>query len=523
MERLRWYMRRFVLVLGGLVTFLALGLWACWYIPRGDQKPEPGRSPVTPPAITGRIVAPEGPLAGVCVRFQGTGRSTTTDEAGRFRLSSSASAQRVTAWKEGYFIAGAPLKTFPRELQLHPLPEKDNPAYEWVSPDPGPGERRCGNCHAEIYREWQSSGHARSATGRRFRSLYEGSDWEGKEGVGWGLLTEYADGAGVCAACHAPALPEVSQAFFDLRQVSGVARHGVHCDYCHKIAEVGAGTVGLTHGRYGQRLLRPAEGKQVFLGPLDDVDRGEDTYAPLYGQSRYCASCHEGILFGVPVYRTYSEWLDSPARRAGKQCQDCHMAATGRLTNIAPGHGGIERDPVTLGNHRFFAGSQEAMLQRCLHLSTEVQKQGEGYLVSVVVQVGDVGHRLPTGFIDRHLLLVVEGQTQEGERLPATGPVLPGAAGKGLAGRPGKFYGRLLGDEKGQSPVPFWRASQEVDTRLSPGAREEVNWHFRGGSKGLARVRVRLIYRRFYEEVAHRKGWPEDEIVVERRELVVSR
>ena len=69
--------------------------------------------------------------------------------------------------------------------------------------------------------------------------------------------------------------------------------------------------------------------KQLFFGPLDDVDRGEDAFSPLYRESRYCASCHEGIVFGVHVYSTYSEWLSSPARRAGKQCQDCHMAPTG--------------------------------------------------------------------------------------------------------------------------------------------------------------------------------------------------
>ena len=31
------------------------------------------------------------------------------------------------------------------------------------------------------------------------------------------------------------------------------------------------------------------------------VDRGEDVYSPLYSQSRYCAACHEGTVFGVHV------------------------------------------------------------------------------------------------------------------------------------------------------------------------------------------------------------------------------
>src|SRR5262249_31537693 len=138
----------------------------------------------------------------------------------------------------------------------------------------------------------------------------------------------------------------------DLRRAEGVALQGVHCDYCHKIAEVDNPQPGLTHGRFGLKLRRPAEG-QLFFGPLDDVDRGDDAYSPLYRESRYCASCHEGTVFGVPVYTTYSEWLASPAAREGKQCQDCHMAPTGLLTNLAPGKGGIPRDPKTLANHRF--------------------------------------------------------------------------------------------------------------------------------------------------------------------------
>src|SRR5262249_37185986 len=150
--------------------------------------------------------------------------------------------------------------------------------------------------------------------------------------------------------------------------------------------------------------LRPAHG-QLFFGPLDDVDRGEDAYSPLYRDSRYCATCHEGTVFGVPVYTTYSEWLDSPARREGKQCQSFHMAPTGGMTNMAPGKGGLERDPATLGNHRFFMGSQGDMLRRCLRLDVRLHPNGRA---EVAVQADAVGHRVPTGFIDRNLILVLE-------------------------------------------------------------------------------------------------------------------
>src|SRR5262249_55033579 len=157
-------------------------------------------------------------------------------------------------------------------------------------------------------REWSAGGHARSATGHHFRSLYDGTSWEGKANVGWGLLTQHPDGAGVCSSCHAPALRDDDPALLDLRRVSGVAARGVHCDFCHKVAGFGGDMSGLSHGRFNLRLLRPSQ-EQLFFGPLDDVDRGEDAYSPLYRDSRYCAACHEGVVFGVHVYSTFSEWL----------------------------------------------------------------------------------------------------------------------------------------------------------------------------------------------------------------------
>src|SRR5262249_40322981 len=217
-------------------------------------------------------------------------------------------------------------------------------------------------------------------------------------------------------ACHAPTVLHGDPAYFDLSKTQGVARHGVHCDFCHKIADAGLGTIGLTHGRFGLQLLRPAEG-QLFFGPLDDVDRGEDSFSPLYKASRYCASCHEGTVFGVHVYGTHSEWLASPARKEGKQCQTCHMRPTGKMTNIAPGHGGIERDPKTLANHRFFAGSQLDMLRHAIQVSVSFDGDKSLRRLSIELRAGDVGHRVPTGFIDRHLVLIVEPLDANGKRV----------------------------------------------------------------------------------------------------------
>lgn len=469
--------------------------------------------------LEGSVRESAGPVTGARVRLKGSSLTARTDAHGRFRLPFPIPGRRVTAWKEGYFIGGSLLSSSPL-IHLSRLPAEDDANYDWIDPAPSAAEiHNCANCHAEIYREWSHSGHAHSIDGKRFRNLYEGTDWHDKPNVGWGLLTQYPDGAGVCASCHAPAAPPFvppqngGGIEGGLRQVRGVATRGVHCDYCHKIESVAEGPIGLSHGRFNLRLLRPSEG-QLFFGPLDDVDRGEDAYSPLYRDSRYCASCHEGIVFGVHVYSTFSEWQASPAARQGQQCQDCHMKPTGRMTNIAPGHGGIERDPSTLANHRFFDGSQEAMLRRAVKALVRFERRADQMQARVQVWAEGVGHRLPTGFVDRHLVLVVEGQSSAGVSMPPhSGPKLSALAGGQLAGQPGRLYARVLRDFEGHSPVPFWLAAPDPppDTRLVPGQVDEMLFDY---PATLTRLRLRILYRRFWPEVARRKHWPSDDLLV---------
>jgi hypothetical protein len=465
--------------------------------------------------IRGEVRDAHGPVAGAQVRFKGQQTGVLTDQHGRFFLPGRPDENhRITASKEGHLIAGGRANRRVLSLALPLLPDDDCETYAWVDPRPDKAAHgNCANCHAAMYDEWSASAHSGAATDRHFLTMYDGSNWHGDAGHGWSLRNEYPDGVGVCTACHAPTVPHGDPAYFDLIKVQGVAAQGVHCDYCHKVADAGLGTIGLTHGRFGLRLLRPAQG-QLFFGPLDDVDRGEDAYSPLYRDSRYCASCHEGIVFGVRVYGTYSEWLQSPARSEGKHCQTCHMAPSGAMTNIAPGHGGIRRDSQTLGNHRFFAGSRLDMLRRALTLSIGTQLKGNGVQIDLVLRADGVGHRVPTGFVDRHLVLLVEPLDSRGERLTVlSGPKLPLHVGRTYAGLPGRLFGRVLADHDGRSPVPFWRAddSRTEDTRLNPGQAEHGSWLV---TNELSQVRVRLIHRRTWESAAREKAWPDNELIV---------
>ncbi len=463
--------------------------------------------------VEGTVFDDKAPVAKASVSSQGKSERVTTDAQGRFRLPLANKSQRIFASKPGYRIASALFSDKPFTLRLERLPKDDNADYEWIDPHADAAKaNNCANCHGEIYREWRLSAHAKSATNPKFLSLFTGDNGKHKK---WNAQVEHPDGAAVCAACHAPTLKSPNLDY-DIRKAEGVARSGVHCDYCHKVADAPTEKVGTRFGRDGLFLLRPAKGDLLTFGPLDDaVRQGESfAHAPFYKESRYCASCHEGIVFGVHAYGTYTEWLASPAKKEGKQCQDCHMAPTGKMTNIAPGKGGIERKPITLASHHMPGGDRD-MLKKSLQMKVQPKIVAKGRQVEVEIVAQAVGHRVPTGFVDRHLVLVVTATDAKGARVELLdGPRLPASAGK-WKGSPGTLYAKQLSGEGKRTPTPFWLPiEQAVDTRLSPEQPDQRTLVFAAGAE---RVTVQLWYRRFWQEVADGRGWNDnDSLVVEK-------
>jgi hypothetical protein len=167
-----------------------------------------------------------------------------------------------------------------------------------------------------------------------------------------------------------------------------------------------------------------------------------------------------------------------------------------------------------------FVGSKAAMLKQCLKLSIEAVRLAEGVHARVEIRVEGAGHQVPTGFIDRHLVLVVTGY-QDQQRIDAdTGPRLPAAVGPELNGQAGKLFARLLKGFDGHSPAPFWRAADDpVDTRLKADSVDLSRYSF---PKEVNQVHVRLIYRRFWAVTAKRHAWPDDDLVVAEQTVSVS-
>jgi len=487
--------------------------------------------------IAGHVTDERGaPVAQARVRWKTGSPLVLTDAQGQFQLPVPRVLKipTITAAHPDYFIGAAAVEIgsdgrpvrIPDErlhLQLRRIPTHNGPdieghTYAWVDPRPHREKsEQCGNCHSEIYAEWAQGAHATASSSIQFRGLYEGIDAHGTADVGWSLDRDYPLGKSVCWPCHVPSAnsfaPEVGQ----LPSAATVAGQGVHCDFCHKIQGLQAGEIGLMHGRHAVQLTNPQDG-QIFFGPLDDVDRGDDVFSPLQRRSELCAVCHEGVVFGVHVYRTYSEWLRSPAYQRGQQCQDCHMQPSGRMTNIAPGMGGVERDPSTLASHELLPGGRQAMLRRALQLRVVPVRDGERWRIDVSLATRDVGHHLPTGYIDRQIILDLVAFDREGHAVDLlSGPRLPPHAEAPLAGRAGFLFARVLREEEQSAPAPFWREiDSEVDDTLAPGRVWEESFHFPAEA---VRAEVILRFRRFWKDVADEKHWPDDTVVVHRQDV----
>ena len=98
------------------------------------------------------------------------------------------------------------------------------------------------------YREWAGSAHAKSARNPKLLALLNGTDGKMPPRNDWNLHAQHPAGAGVCVNCHAPTFQDPTLEY-DFRSIRDVAASGVHCDYCHKIADAPTDKLGMRFDR----------------------------------------------------------------------------------------------------------------------------------------------------------------------------------------------------------------------------------------------------------------------------------
>lgn len=478
--------------------------------------------------VAGIVSFGEEPVPGALVRVRGTAYYTTTDSTGSFALQfpDREDSVTVTACKEGFYIGGARARPGdePVHIVLDRYTEEDHEDYVWLLPESaGPDQPSCSRCHAaSVVAQWKKNLHSKAATDPLVLSMYSGTDATGQEGVGPGFKLDYPGSAGSCANCHAPTAALKGGSWTtDLLEVTGVDTNGVHCDYCHKIAGARADIHGSRPGFMAIELRRPGPERQLFLGSFDDVPE-DDAYLPLYESSLFCAPCHQYYNGQTPIYTSYTEWARSPYPREGVECQDCHMKPDGATTNLAPGRGGVERDPNTVPSHLQMGSNDSLFIARSVAMEVRTEVQRDTLLVKVSITNEGGGHHFPTGSPLRNALLVVAATDHLEEELPHIGgSVVPDWGGVGsspddYAGRPGKGLARVLQDQEGGYPAPQWRLTfVRSDTRIPAREIDRSRYAFAvpAGTR-YTEVRTALIYRKAFKTWADQKGWDLPDYVV---------
>jgi hypothetical protein len=531
-------------------------------------------------------------MAGASVRLRASELGAQTDAEGHFILTgfNPAFKVRVTAWADGYYIAGSTVWPWERDisLTLSPYTVPDNTDYVWIPPaveqrspwemirirarlDPAAAlapdvlffkaadglALGCRDCHGEvIYDQWISSAHALGFANPRFASTYNGTDITGQHQspptrysysrdygrfplrpdptqayYGPGYKLDFPDTTGNCAACHLPAAALAQPYGTDPNTVVGVDALGAHCDFCHKIADVKLNPdTGLPYdnmpGVLSLLMMRPSLEKQLFFGPYDDVDAGTDSYLPLQRQSQYCAPCHTASFWGVPIYESFAEWLASPYSdpATGQTCQDCHMKPDGVTTNFAPNRAGQERDPTEIFTHAFPGAADETLLQNAVTMAVEARRNGDQIIVNVTLVNDQTGHHIPTDSPLRQMILLVRATDAQGRVLTLLeGPTVPEWGGVGdpedgyYAGLPGKIFAKFL-MELWTEIAPtgaYWNPTRIVsDNRLAVFETATSSYVFAMPAGGKATVRVSLLFRRAFKELAVQKGWEVDDILM---------
>ncbi len=336
----------------------------------------------------------------------------------------------------------------------------------------------------------------------------------------------------------------------DPNTVSGVNTFGIHCDYCHKVADVKLDPVTKLPypnmpGVLSQDIRRPfpedPERYQLFFGSFDDDNvPKEDTYLPLIKESQWCAPCHYGVFWDTVIYNSYGEWLASPysdpnrAKTAGvsssKSCQQCHMPAPTMLdgkpiTNVAPDKGGVERDPMTIPAHTFPGASNVELLQNSVTMTASASREQDQVLVEVTIVNDKTGHHVPTDSPLRQMILLVSAVDEQGQTLPLReGPTVPDWGGVGdaeqgyYAGLPGKGYAKILIELWTEiSPSgAYWNPTHIVsDNRLAAFESDTSKYIFESSAGSEIKSRSHLLFRRAFKELMDQKGWDVADILME--------
>jgi hypothetical protein len=354
---------------------------------------------------------------------------------------------------------------------------------QFIEPD------TCGDCHSDIFEQWQNSMHHLAQKDPIYLSV---SQYMLKGLTDRGEIKESES----CVKCHVPVgvvtgYPQKTSD--DTAKIPELAMEGIQCDYCHS-------ATGAEKLFNNDLKLSPGNGDDdpgIKRGPRDDAesDYHSTEFSAFHTDSAICGTCHnvKHVAFDTDLETTYDEWLKGPYNTENPDtrvtCQGCHMyqrpgmAATGSTKRPAsPGvsaEDGLRRDHVFthyfVGANTFVPDSVKdetkadmarARLQNAATLSLDAsQKKEAGRLVVKISNTG-AGHYLPTGLTDVRQMWLEVTVTDPDEKIVF-------ASGKpdknGWLPKETTVYNTVFGDGQGNPIVNIAKAREILkDNRIPP-------------------------------------------------------
>ncbi len=228
-------------------------------------------------------------------------------------------------------------------------PAAKDPHNDLLSQEAYPRAAQCGVCHQQIYREWASSNHAYSSISPMFHKFEQ-------------KINDLSGGTvgAFCVRCHQQIGTQLGeQRESALWERSGIAREGVTCITCHRVAE--------EYGKVnGNRVVEPGGIHAPVKGSTKDssfaavisnpdysvATKDGETGDPIHNavesfeqitKSEFCVSCHQVAVHpNIKLEVVWDQYRNSPAAAQGVTCQECHMGKN-------PGRpDGYEKTPVAV-------------------------------------------------------------------------------------------------------------------------------------------------------------------------------
>ena len=249
-------------------------------------------------------------------------------------------------------------------------------------------KKMCKRCHPAIWREWETSMHAKA--------------WE--DPIYQEAASQVADREKKCDPCHASE-PILITGIGKMPKLRATDRkYGVSCIVCHIDAH------GAMHGPHKSN------------NPMYHANVTSEAHAKA---TELCATCHGQP--SVPEHNQVASFRDSPAAEKGLNCATCHMPAVKRQLSVHT------YETVSVRRHTWKGSRSVSKLKSAVNLKI-VRAEGE----ATVLLTNKAGHLLPgealravildakisdaNGTVGRHEQIFISAASDK----PETSRILPG-------------------------------------------------------------------------------------------------